>query len=119
MTKIILVILTSATASVGNSLLKSGAMSFGGDEPLELRQVHRAFLTPAILGGIALYAISQLLWITMLRIADLSLAYPLMIGFNFVLIMTIAWTYFKEPVSLGKLSGVALIFTGIALVVTG
>jgi multidrug transporter EmrE-like cation transporter len=119
MTRVILVILTSVTASLGNSLLKSGALSAGGSDALELRQLHRAFLKPAIIGGIALYAISQLLWITMLRIADLSLAYPLMIGFNFVLIMTIAWTYFKEPVSLGKLSGVVLIFAGIALVATG
>jgi len=118
-TKIILVLLTSLTASLGNSLLKVGAASAGGTQLLELRQLPRTLFKPAILGGTTLYAISQILWITMLRIADLSLAYPVMIGLNFSMIMSIAWFYFKEPVSLGKLFGVALIFIGIVTIAVG
>ena len=47
------------------------------------------------------------------------MVYPLMIGLNFVLIMFIAWSYFKEPLSLGKLSGIVLIFAGVAAIATG
>ncbi len=113
--KVLLVMLTSASASLGNSLLKAGASS-GKEDLLEVRHLPRTFLKPAIIGGVIVYGVSQLLWITALRIIDLSLAYPLMIGLNFSLIMSVAWLYFKEPVSPGKLSGVALIFVGIVTI---
>lgn len=116
--KILLILLTSATASLGNSLLKVGASGPGESEEelLEVRHLPRTFLKPAILAGIAAYGVSQLLWITVLRIVDLSLAYPLQIGLNFTLIMLAAWFYFKEPVSRGKLLGVLMIFAGVVTV---
>lgn len=119
LTSIILVILTSVTAALGNTLLKVGASRENEGELLEVHHLPRTFLKPAIIGGIVVYGVSQLLWITVLRILDLSQAYPLMIGLNFVLIMLIAWFYFKEPVSAGKLFGVGLIFVGIALAAAG
>lgn len=119
LTKVILVILTSATASFGNTLLKIGASREKKEELLEVHHLPRTFLKPAILGGVAIYGVSQILWITVLRILDLSQAYPLMIGLNFSLIMLIAWSYFKEPLSAGKLFGVGLIFVGIALAAAG
>jgi multidrug transporter EmrE-like cation transporter len=115
--KIMLVLLTSATASLGNTLLKTGASS--GQELLELHHLPRAFLRPTILAGVAAYGASQLLWITLLRVIDLSLAYPLQVGLNFILIMLVAWSWFKEPISLGKIAGAALIFGGIVMVTAG
>ncbi|MHB1325405.1 MAG: SMR family transporter [Thermoleophilia bacterium] len=117
--RIVLVILTSTTASFGNTLLKVGASRESEEELLEVHHLPRTFLKPAILGGVAVYGVSQILWITVLRILDLSQAYPLMIGLNFTLIMFIAWSYFKEPVSAGKLFGVGLIFAGIGLAAAG
>ncbi|MHB9052469.1 MAG: DMT family transporter [Thermoleophilia bacterium] len=117
--KILLVLMTSITATMGNSLLKVGASGGNEDELLELKHLPRTLLKPAIIGGGALYAFSQLLWISILRIADLSLAYPLMIGLNFLLIMFVAWSYFKEPVSPGKLAGMVLIFIGIMAIAMG
>jgi len=116
--KIILVVMTSITAGLGNSMLKAGA-SGGEVERLQARQLSRILFKPVVLAGVALYALSQLLWITFLRIADLSLAYPLMIGLNFTLIMSIAWAYFKEPISPGKLMGAGLIFAGILTITSG
>lgn len=119
LTRIILVIMTSVTASFGNTLLKIGASRENEEELLEVHHLPRTFLKPAIIGGIVVYGVSQILWITVLRILDLSQAYPLMIGLNFTLIMFIAWAYFKEPVSRGKLFGVGMIFAGIALAAAG
>lgn len=119
MTRIILVIMTSTTASLGNTLLKIGAARENEEELLEVHHLPRTFLKPAILAGIIVYGVSQILWITVLRILDLSQAYPLMIGLNFTLIMFIAWSYFKEPMSPRKLFGVGLIFAGIALAAAG
>ena len=117
--KIILILVTSLTASLGNTLLKIGSSTGEGEDLLELRHLPRTLIKPAIIGGGALYGFSQLLWITLLRIEDLSMVYPLMMGLNFTIIMFIAWSYFREPLSVGKLSGIALIFAGVATIATG
>lgn len=117
--KIILVLLTSASAAFGNTLLKAGASHGIEGEEFTIGHLPRTLLKPAIIGGVIVYGISQLLWITVLRVMDLSLAYPLQIGLNFTFIMTVAWFYFKEPVSPGRLAGVALIFAGVLAVATG
>jgi multidrug transporter EmrE-like cation transporter len=115
---IFLVLLTSASASLGNALLKAGASGAGkGEGQLPgIRHLPRTLRQPAILSGMAVYGISQLLWITVLRLLDLSLAYPLQIGLNFTVIMFVAWFYFKEPISRGKLLGIGMIFAGIVVV---
>ena len=117
--KIILVLLASLAAAFGNTLLKVGASHGLEGEEFTLRHLPRTFLKPAIIGGIALYGIQQLLWITVLRVMDLSLAYPIMIGLNFSFIMAAAWFYFKEPVSAGRLAGVVMIFAGVIAIATG
>lgn len=116
--EILLILFTSATASLGNSLLKAGASASRENKAqlLEIRHLPFTFMKPAILAGVAMYGISQLSWITVLRVVDLSLAYPLQIGLNFALIMFAAWFYFKEPVSPGKLLGVLMIFAGVAII---
>lgn len=116
--KIILVLLTSMCAALGNTLLKTGASQGTENGGFSLRDLPRMFLKPAIICGIITYGISQILWITVLRVIDLSLAYPLQIGLNFSFIMAAAWLYFKEPVSLGRLAGVALIFVGVIAIAT-
>ncbi|MFA6001133.1 MAG: SMR family transporter [Thermoleophilia bacterium] len=116
--QIILVLLTSVSASLGNTLLKVGSSAGGEGELLVIQHLPRTLLKPAILGGAVIYAISQILWITLLRKMDLSQAYPLQIGLNFIFIMLIARLYFNEPVSRGKLLGIALIFAGIIAIAT-
>ncbi|MHB1389969.1 MAG: DMT family transporter [Thermoleophilia bacterium] len=115
----LIVVFTSLFAALGNTLFKSGATRDPGEDPLEIGHMPRTMIKPAVLGGIAAYAVSQLLWITVLRFMDLSLAYPLQTGLNFTLIMTVAWLHFREPMSAGKLGGIILIMAGIALAVTG
>lgn len=117
--KIILVILTSASAALGNTLLKAGASHGLEGQEFTMRHLPRTFLKPAIIGGVVIYGVSQLLWITVLRVMDLSLAYPVQIGLNFTFIMTVAWLYFKEPVSTGRLAGVMLILAGVIAIATG
>jgi multidrug transporter EmrE-like cation transporter len=119
MIKTLLLISVSLFAVLGNSLLKMGASSGDDDELLKLSQIPRAALRPKIIAGALFYGISQLLWITVLRIADLSMAYPITIGLNFSFIMFVAWYHFKEPVSLGKLGGMSLIFAGVVTIAMG
>ncbi len=110
-----LVISVSLFAALGNTLLKIGASRRDGDDPVALGNFHRTLLRPAVIGGILAYSVSQLLWITELRVVDLSLAYPLQVGINFLLISGVAWSYLKEPMAWGKIAGIVLIFAGIVL----
>lgn len=116
---LLILLAVSATAVAGNTMFKLGATHDPEDDPVAIGHFHRTLFKPVIIGGMFFYAVSQLLWITLLRVADLSLAYPVSIGLNFTLIMAIAWLYFKEPVSSGRLAGVALIFAGVIAVATG
>ncbi len=117
--KIILVLMVSSTATLGNSLLKEGAsrgLRDGG--LLRLEHLPRAYLRPAVIGGVAVYGFSQVLWMTLLRLLDLSLSYPLQIGLNFVFIMLVARWHFREPLTSWKLLGMGLILAGIVTIAT-
>lgn len=116
--KAILILFTSLTATLGNTLLKTGASAGGEGELLEIRNLPRTLFKPAIIGGGLIYLVSMILWITVLRVIDLSLAYPMQIGLNFIFIMLIARVYFRETLSWGKLVGVVFIFAGIVLSAT-
>ncbi len=116
---IILVLMVSLTATLGNSLLKAGASGGGRNGLLQLHQLPRAYLHPAVIGGICVYGFSQVLWMTLLRILDLSVSYPLQIGLNFVFIMLVARWHFREPLTPGKLMGMGLILAGIITVAAG
>jgi len=118
LTYLLLLLAVSATAVAGNTMFKLGATHDPEDDPVAIGHLHRTLFKPVIIGGMFSYAVSQLLWITLLRISDLSWAYPLSIGLNFTLIMTVAWVHFREPLSWGRLAGVVLIFGGIVMVAT-
>lgn len=74
---------------------------------------------PAILviSGAALYVVSFLIWMFILARYDLTLAYPTAIGLTLVFSSLAASFLLGETLSLAKLSGIALIFAGIVLVV--
>lgn len=114
-----LVIAVSVFAALGNTLLKVGATHNHGKETVSIKNLHLVFYEPLILAGIGAYGLSQILWITELRVVDLSLAYPLQVGINFTLITGIAWVFLKEPMSAGKVFGIMLIFLGIIAIATG
>jgi len=108
-----LILAVSLLAVAGNTMLKAGAdrgsrRGLGGWSGLV-----RTMLQPLVLAGLGAYMLSQVLWITELRVIDLSLAFPLQIGLNFILITIIARALFREPLSGGKLAGIFLIFAGI------
>lgn len=70
-----------------------------------------------VIVGAALYVISFLIWMVILARYDLTLAYPTAIGLTLVFSSLAASFLLGETLSLAKLSGIALIFAGIVLVV--
>ncbi|MBK6614569.1 EamA family transporter [Ottowia sp.] len=70
-----------------------------------------------LLTSLALYGITTLGWIWVLRQAPLHLAYPFM-GLAFLIVPTLAWLLLGEPLHWRTLAGGALILAGVALAST-
>ena len=70
-----------------------------------------------LLCSLALYGLTTLGWIWILRHAPLHLAYPFM-GLAFLIVPTLAWAFLGEPLHWRTIVGGALIMAGVALAST-
>lgn len=69
-----------------------------------------------ILGGIALYGLSAILFIVALKYGNLSVLYPV-IATSYIWVMLISNRFLGEPISTVNWLGLALILSGIVLIV--
>ena len=67
-----------------------------------------------LITALALYGLTTLGWVWILRHAPLHLAYPFM-GLAFMIVPTLAWLLLGEPLHWRTLAGGALILAGVAL----
>ncbi len=70
---------------------------------------------PHILGGLACYGISVVVWIMALSRVPVSIAYP-MLSIGYVVNAVAAWYLFGESLAAQKLIGIAFICLGVWLV---
>ena len=101
-------------------LLKAGARSVGeismSDGSAALwRSATGLALHPGILGGLACYAISVVVWIVALSRVEVSIAYP-MLSIGYVVNAALAWWLFGEQVNPQRWLGIAVIIIGVVLV---
>jgi len=75
-------------------------------------------LQPHILGGMACYAVSLVVWIMGLSRVPVSVAYPLL-SIGYVINALAAWYLFGESLTAQKLVGVGCIVLGVILVTRG
>ncbi|HGK7303004.1 MULTISPECIES: SMR family transporter [Stenotrophomonas] len=86
---------------------------------LELAQgAIRIVLNPWVFSGLSCYAISIVLWMYVLSKVQVSFAYPFL-SVGYVIVVGAAYLFFREPVSVMKLAGIALICAGVVLVARG
>ncbi|ROS00113.1 Small Multidrug Resistance (SMR) protein [Sinobacterium caligoides] len=91
-----------------------GAVSFESMEQ-SLQYFLRLFTSPLILTGLLAIFVSAIAWMAALSRLDLSSAYPVAVGLNFVLVISVAFLSFREPVSALKLVAISLILFGVFL----
>jgi drug/metabolite transporter (DMT)-like permease len=106
--------------AVAQLLLKAGAGSVGpitmGDGGAVLwRQSLALALHPGILGGLACYAVSVVVWIVALSRVEVSIAYP-MLSIGYVVNALLAWWLFGEAVNAQRWLGIGVIIVGVLLV---
>lgn len=103
--------------AVAQLLLKAGAASVAPITGLGALRGSAFSLAshPAVLGGLACYALSVVVWIVALSRVDVSVAYP-MLSVGYVLNALLAMWLFGEVVTLQRWLGIAVILAGVALV---
>lgn len=70
---------------------------------------------PYIMGGMACYAVSLVVWIMALSRVPVSIAYP-MLSIGYVINAFVAWQWFGEALSAQKLLGIGFIVVGVYVV---
>ena len=106
--------------AVAQLLLKAGAASAGritlaADAPALWRTAAGLAQHPAILGGLACYGISVVLWVVALSRVEVSIAYP-MLSIGYVINALLAWWLFGEDVTAQRWLGIGVIVIGVVLV---
>jgi multidrug transporter EmrE-like cation transporter len=99
-------------------MLKAGMRSEGVRTALSsgsaLEIIRETALQPAIIGGLALYAVGAVVWLSVLAKWDVSKAYPL-VGLGFVAAAVVGW-WTGESIATTRLLGVGFIVLGVLLV---
>lgn len=75
-------------------------------------------LRPGIIGGLACYGFSLLLWIYVLSKADASFAYPFL-GVGFVIVAVAGFALLGEPMTARKIFGTLIIAAGVIVLAGG
>jgi multidrug transporter EmrE-like cation transporter len=88
-------------------LLKAGTNAM----PLGLRLA----LEPHILGGLACYAVSVVVWVVALSRVPVSIAYP-MLSIGYVVNALAAWYWLGEAVTPMRMLGIGIIVLGVFIV---
>ena len=99
-------------------LLKAGTNAVGHFEFSAVNIVPvglRLALEPHILGGVACYVVSLVVWIMALSRVEVSIAYP-MLSIGYVINAVAAWYLFGESLTALRLTGIGFIVVGVFLV---
>ena len=93
--------------AVAQLLLKAGTNAV----PLGVRLA----VEPHILGGLACYVISVVVWVIALSRVPVSIAYP-MLSIGYIVNAILAWWLFGESFTAQKIAGIGFIVVGVFLV---
>ena len=70
---------------------------------------------PHIIGGLACYVISVVVWVLALSRVEVSIAYP-MLSIGYVVNAVAAWYLFGESLTASRLLGIAIIILGVVII---
>jgi multidrug transporter EmrE-like cation transporter len=112
---VMLGVLLNAAAQL---LLKAGTnavghFEFSGANVLPMGM--KFAMEPHILGGLACYVVSVVVWIMALSRVEVSIAYP-MLSVGYVVNAIAAWYLFGEQVTMERLVGIGIIVLGVFVV---
>ncbi len=95
--------------SLGQLLFKKAAMAMP-----DASSIQGWILNPWLISAFALYGITTLAWVWVLRNVSLQLAYPFM-GLAFLIVPCLEWLFLGNPIKLPTIIGGACILMGISI----
>jgi len=117
-----LILFSVALSGLAQVSFKLGMSSGAVREALSQRTLPQAVqavvLNPGVIGGLMLYAIGTVAWLSVLARTELSLAYPF-VGFSFIITAAMGYLLFHEPLGPARLVGTGLVIAGVVLVGRG
>lgn len=116
----LLLIIVAALGSIaGNSLFRLG-LKKTGVENLEFGYLFKNFLSvvfqPLVFAGFVVFAISAVVWLRVLTVEPLSRAYPILMAAVILFLVLSSIFFLREPLTLARVSGMALLILGTFLV---
>jgi len=111
----LLVLINALLAVMANLMLRSGVERAGGLTAGISGFVNLA-KQPLFDLGLIFYALATLVWIRVLSVEPLSIAYPVLVSLTFLLVTMGAVLLFCESLSWQKILGLIIILTGILIV---
>jgi multidrug transporter EmrE-like cation transporter len=109
---ILLVIVADFIGSFGSVMLKMGS----GTITRDFRSIYRNYRrTLFLIGGLALYGFSAVLFTTSLKGGELSVLYPF-VSIGYVFIVFLSKLILKERINSWKVMGISSIILGVVLI---
>lgn len=106
--------------ALGSTIIKNQIQNMGSWHFGTIRSVLYYFLTLfsswKTWAGLFCVGMGTGTWIIALAHLELSRAYPIAIGFNLLVIVTLSIFHFHEPLTFSKLVGTFLIFAGVVFI---
>lgn len=81
-----------------------------------IKYFYELMKSPLIICGIFSIFISAFVWMVALSRMQISIAYPVAVGLNFIVVVTVALIFFKEHLSVEKIIGIVLIIISVFLI---
>lgn len=103
-------------ASTGHLVIKLGLISAGHipSSAGALDRIVQTLFQPAVIGGLAIYGIGTLLWISAVARRNISFLYPLT-ALNYVIVSVGGKLWFGETISPARWTGIGIVVLGVAL----
>lgn len=120
MKDILIIVFSVLISAVAQLLLKRGMTKVGRVSNLAgaPRMLFAALSNSIVLAGLAVFAVSALVWLVALSRVKLSVAYP-MVSLGYVVVILFSWLILKESVRPITLTGCAVIMLGVFLISRG
>lgn len=111
-----LILSSAVTNALGSTIMKH---AYGGDTAMVasgwIGTFLRILLNPWIILGLGMFGISFFFMAAALSRTDLTLAYPLMSGIVYIILLLVGLLVFKENITLLRIAGMSFILLGITL----
>jgi drug/metabolite transporter (DMT)-like permease len=103
-------------ASTGHLLIKLGLIIAGHtlSSASRVERIVQTLFQPGVIGGLAIYGIGTLLWISAVARRNISFLYPLT-ALNYVIVSVGGKLWFGENISSARWTGIAIVVLGVAL----